>query len=80
MRRFVVVLSIVVLALFILVPVASADTIGLIDTPAGCVDVGGGNHAPKGNAFGTGGHSRGIAHAVHAGPLDKSAVQGGFCT
>ena len=79
MRRLVVVLSIVVLALFILVPVASADIVGHMDTQAGCVDVGGGNHAPKGNALGTGGHPLGIAHAAHAGPEDKSAVQGGSC-
>ena len=80
MRRFVVVLSIVVLALFILVPVASAHNAGHIDTAAGCVDVGGGNHPPEGNAFGTASHARGVHHAAHAGPEDKSAVRGGFCT
>ena len=79
MRRFVIVLSIVVMALFILVPVASAHNVGHIDTPAGCVDVGSGNQPPEGEAIGTAGHPRGVHHAAHAGPEDKSAVQGGSC-
>lgn len=80
MRRLVIILTIVVLTLFVLVPVASAHNAGHVDTPAGCVDVGGGNAPPQGNAFGTEGHARGVHHAAHAGPEDKSAVQGGFCT
>ena len=67
-----------VLALFILVPVASAHNVGHIDTPAGCVDVGGGNHPPQGEAIGSGPDPRGVHHAAQAGQ-GNSAVQGGIC-
>ena len=41
-----------------------------------CVDVGGGNAPPEGNAFGNDGHARGVHHAIHAG---QSAVESGAC-
>ncbi len=58
---------------------AFAHNEGQVGTPVGCADVGGGNGPPEGNAFGTTGHARGIHHAIHAGPEDKSAVEGGSC-
>ncbi len=58
---------------------ASAHNVGHIDTPVQCVDVGGGNSPPMGNAFGTEGHKRGVHHASHAGQ-SNSAVQGGTCS
>ena len=58
---------------------AFAHNVGHVDTPVGCADVGGGNAPPEGNAVGNGGHPRGIHHAIHAGPQDKSAVESGSC-
>ena len=73
MRRYLVVLSIVVLALFILVPVASADNAGWVSTGnGGCVVLGSGKASPVDNGVAL--HTRGLAHAAHG-----SAVQHGSC-
>ena len=77
MRRLVIVLSIVVLALFILAPVASADNAGWVNTGNDtCVVLGSGKASPVDN--GVLPHTRGLAHAAHAGQ-DNSAVQHGSC-
>jgi len=77
MRRISIVVLVVVLALFALAPVASAHNAGHVETRTGCVNVGGGNHPPEGNAFGQAvDHYTGVHHAAHVG---SGAVKGGFC-
>ena len=66
------------LSVLLAAPVA-AHNVGHVTTGnGGCVDVGGGNRPPEGNAFGNKGHPRGIHHAIHAGN-GNSAVEGGAC-
>ena len=77
MRRLVIILSIVVLTLFVLVPVASADNVGHVVTGnGGCVVLGSGKASPVDH--GVAPHTRGLAHAAHAG-MGNSAVQHGSC-
>ena len=67
------------LSLVLAAPVAAHNAGHVTTGNGGCVNVGGGNSPPEGNAFGTAGHPRGVHHAIHAGPNDKSAVEGGGC-
>ena len=76
MRRLVIVLSIVVLTLFILVPVASAHVWQVDTGNGGCVVLGSGEPPPVDQ--GVSPHTRGLAHAAHAGQ-GNSAVQHGSC-
>lgn len=78
MKRLIIGLVLaLMLTLAVAVP-ASAHNVGHVDTQAGCVDVGGGNSPPEGEAVGNDGHPRGIHHAAHAGE-GSSAIAGGTC-
>ena len=78
MRRLIIALVLAVVLTLAVVAPAFAHNVGHVDTPSGCVNVGGGNSPPEGNAVGTAGHARGVHHAAHAGQ-GNSAVQRGSC-
>ncbi len=79
MRKTLVLVFVVALLLLAFAPVALAHNTGHVITGNGsCVDVGSGNAPPEGLAVGTGGHPRGIHHAIHAGN-GTSAVVVGSC-
>ena len=79
MKRLIIALILSLTLLASMAGTALAHNVGHVDTPAGCADVGGGNHPPEGNAVGTEGHARGVHHAAHAGQ-GTSAVNGGTCS
>ena len=78
MKRLFIGLMLAILLTIAAAAPALAHNVGHVDTPNGCVDVGGGNSPPEGKALGTAGHPRGIHHAIHAGQ-GNSAVTGGSC-
>ena len=72
--------ALVVSMLMAVMPSALAHNSGHVNTGnGGCVPVGSGNAPPEGAAIGNGPHARGIHHAIHAGPADKSAVLSDPC-
>ena len=80
MKRLIIALILSLTLLAAMAGTALAHNAGHVDTAAGgCVDVGGGNHPPEGNAVGTDSHARGVHHAAHAGQ-GTSAINGGFCS
>ena len=79
MKRLIIAMVLALTLLAAMAGTALAHNAGHIDTRAGCVDVGAGNHPPEGNAVGNDGHFRGVHHAAHAGQ-GSSEVNGEFCS